>query len=100
MTDDKALHIAYDRLCGHEGLNGTNVSIDRARDGGETVNVTHDWIEGPTLAFVLSVARELELELVVSRDGLRLAEHDDEFSERVRGVKQRIAEDRDGGDDE
>lgn len=93
-----ALHEAYVRLIASEAFDGSHVSIDRGRNG-ELVQVAPDWIGEAGLRLVLDLSRELELSLTLTRDGLRLEPHTGEFLQRVEGVKQRIREHYEGGED-
>lgn len=91
---ENPLLIAYERLVTCDALAGSHVSVDRDHRGGEVVNVACDWVEAPGLTHILNVARELELEIVATKGGMRLAEHSNEFSARVRDVKHSIEEHR------
>jgi hypothetical protein len=77
----------YERLVALEGLDGSHVSVDRDMHGEESVNVSPDWIEGAALAEVLALAREAEVEVALTKSGLRLASHTSPTSLGVKRVK-------------
>jgi hypothetical protein len=93
-----ALHEAYVRLIASEAFDGSHVSIDRSRHG-ELVQVLPDWVGQDGLRLALDLARELELALTLTKDGLRLEPHTGDFLQRVEAVKQAIR-DYDEGDGE
>jgi hypothetical protein len=75
---------AYQRISGSESFGSSHVSLDRDRSGEEYVSITPNWIDGAGLGFLVALARELELSLALTADGLRLDRHD---SGTVRGVE-------------
>lgn len=84
---------AYERLCAHEDIAGSHVSLDRDRKGDESLNVVPDWIDAAGLAFVLDVGRELELAVSLTKEGLRLASQAHPLNLGVRHVRRVLAED-------
>lgn len=90
-SSDRELVVAYERLSAHSGLVGSHVSLDRDRRGNESVNIVPDWIEAKPLAHILEVARELELDVALTGDGLRLAAFTDGLTRGVADVKRTLA---------
>jgi hypothetical protein len=82
----------YLRLRADDRLDGSHVSIDRDRRGEETVTIAPDWVEGPVLAGILEIARECEVEVALTGDGLRLAAHTNATSRGVSDVKRVLRE--------
>ncbi|MDQ5820570.1 MAG: hypothetical protein M3540_03930 [Actinomycetota bacterium] len=93
MTD--ALQAAYERLTEHEAFDGAHVSLDREARGDEYVFVVPDWIDQSGLSFIVKLAAELELSLVLTKDGLRLEPHTSETLAGVNRVKDILREERD-----
>jgi len=95
-----ALQQAFDRLTASTAFDGSHVSLDRTGRGELTVNVAPDWLGLDALAFVVALARELELSVALTSDGLRLDEWDGETPRGVQAVKDVLAAEREGGDDD
>jgi hypothetical protein len=80
-------------------ISGSHLSLDRDSHGEETVNLSPDWVEGAVIAEILAIARRHEMEVVLTKDGLRLAPYTDGTSLGVQRVK-RVLEGEDAGDSE
>lgn len=79
-----SLREAFDRIVANEAFAGSHVSLDRDGRGEMTVNIAPDWLDAVALAFLVATARELELSLAMTKDGIRL---DEQTGDTVRGVQ-------------
>lgn len=95
-----ALREAFDRLVANDAFDGSHVSLDRDRMGELTVTIAPDWLGGDALAFVVALGRELELAVALTKDGLRLDEWSGDTVRGVQAVKDVLAAEREGGDDD
>jgi len=69
-------------------ISGSHLSLDRDSHGEETVNLAPDWVEGSVISEILAIARRHEVEVVLTKDGLRLAPYTDGTSLGVQRVKR------------
>jgi hypothetical protein len=84
---------AYERLRQRDDLLGSHLSIDRDSAGEEYVQIAPDWIEGPVLLDILKIAREFELVVTLTKNGLRIDHPTNETVQSVEQVKRVLAED-------
>lgn len=60
--------------------------------GGQFILIEPDWIDGPAITRILAIAREGELAVSLTREGMRIEEHDSSTVLGVESVKQVLRE--------
>jgi hypothetical protein len=96
----KSLFDAFHRIVGYAAFDGSHVSLDRDHRGEMTLNIAPDWVDGVGLALLVNLARELELSIAITEKGIRLDEQTADTVRGVQAVKDTLAADRDGDDDD
>ena len=82
----------FKRLHDLEGLEHEIIALCAGKVDPHII-IEPDWIDGPTIAQVLALAREGEIAVSLTREGLRLEEHDSATVLGVEAVKQVLRED-------
>jgi hypothetical protein len=93
-----SLVAVFNRIAANEAFDGSHVSLDREHRGEMTVNIAPNWLDNAALSFLVTLAREMELSLALTKDGIRL---DEQTGHTVRGVQavKDVLSGREGADD-
>lgn len=95
-----ALCEAFERIVSSDLFDGSHVSLDCDRRGGLSVNIAPDWLCSPALRALTDLARDLELSVALTEDGVRIESHSSETVRGVDAVKETLRLEREDGEDD
>ena len=96
----RSLFDAFRRVLDSGLFEGSHVSLDHDAQGTLTLNIAPDWLEASAVRCLVNLASELELSLVLTKDGVRISEQSDDMVRAVQAVKDTLAADREEDEDD